>query len=344
MGAQLDSGTAAPAAGGGTAPETIAVALGRRVEIVGDLLLPSEPSASSRAACTDVARRLEEWEGPGILVLCGRLVAPECAEEPGSAGVVDRHSELTDALRAFSNRADSQVVAVMAPADRDPALVSSLEDCGVDVCSGVDLVCETGAGTRTVLVRAGTQQADSAAPSDTTPSEDRPWLSGMERLEDPRLARQFVTSRLLYRRLRRFLWVPPLVLAAIALLLRVDFVIDGLGRVFRSERQQAALNRAYAATWFSRIIITVVVAAVILLVLAVVVALTSRGIWRALGGGGLPRPWAGGTSGTRPVAHDQLEVDGVEALDATRAAVEAGVSGMVVGGALVPELTQRGHG
>ena len=344
MGAERKSGTTTPAADEGTAPETLAVALGRRVEIVGDLLLPSEPSASSRAACADVARRLEEWEGPGILVLCGRLVAPECAETLGADGVLSRHSELTDALSTFAARADSKVVAVMGPADRDPALVRTLEGCGVAVRSGVDLVCETGAGMRTVLVRAGAQHVDAAAPSDAAPSEDRPWLTGMERLEDPRLARQFVTSRLLYRRLRRFLWVPPLVLAAIALLLRVDFVVDGLGRVFRSGRQQDALNRAYAATWFSRFIITVVIAAVILLVLALVVALTSRGIWRALGGGGLPRPFGGGASGARPVAHDQLVVDGIDALDATRTAVEAGASGMVVGGALVAELTHLDAG
>ena len=54
---------------------TIHVALGRRVEVIGDLLLPPEPTDSSRAGCRDIARRLEEWQGPGIVVLCGHLVA-----------------------------------------------------------------------------------------------------------------------------------------------------------------------------------------------------------------------------------------------------------------------------
>ncbi len=76
-------------------------------------------------------------------------------------------------------------------------------------------------------------------------------------------------------------------------------MVDGLGRVFRSPRQQNALERAYAATWFSRFIVTVVIAVALLAVLAVVVAVTSRGIWRALGGGGLPAPWAGGAPGGR---------------------------------------------
>ena len=322
MGAEADTGVeAGPAADAGM-DRTVPVALGRRVEVVGDLLLPPEPTDSSRAACADIARRLEEWQGPGIVILCGRLAAPSCQDDP--AVVVERHPELLVALGAFAARADSQVIAVMGPAEREPALVETLERRGVAVRGGIDLACETGAGTRTVMVRAGTPRPDSNPPMDAAPADDRPWLVGMDRLDDPRLARRFVTSRVLYRRLRRYLWAPPLALAVVALLLRVEFVIDGLGRLFRSPRQQNALQRAYNATWPSRFVVTVVIALVLLAVLGLVVALTSRGIWRALGGEGLPAPWAGGPAGTRPIAHAQLEIDGVDALDATRAAVEPG--------------------
>jgi len=327
---------------------TLHVALGRRVEVIGDLLLPSEPTDCSRAACRDVARRLDEWQGPGIVILCGRLVAPSCraggGSREGSADALRSHPELAGALGAFAARADSQVIVVMTAEEKDPELERALERCGVTVRDAVDLACETGAGTRMVLVRAGSMRPDASPPVDAAPTEDRPWLAGMERLDDPRLARRFVTSRLLYRRLRRYLWAPPLLLAVIALLLRVDFVVDALGRVFRSPRQQNALQRAYAATWFSRFLVTVVVALALLAVLALVVAVTSRGIWRALGGEGLPAPWAGGPSGTRPIAHAQIEIDGQDALDATRAAVEAGASGVIAGGALVPELTHLDAG
>ena len=61
------------------------VGLGRRVEVVGDLLLPHEPTDSSRAACRDIAKRLAEWQGPGIVILCGRLAAPGCHDD--AAGV-----------------------------------------------------------------------------------------------------------------------------------------------------------------------------------------------------------------------------------------------------------------
>ncbi len=324
------------------ANRNLPVALGRRVEVIGDLLLPAEPTDSSRAACRDVAQRLEEWQGPGVVILCGRLVAPGCSGNPSVA--VDRHPELTDALGLFAARAESRVIVVMAPSERDPELVAALERRGVAVRDGVDLACETGAGTRTVLVRMGTLRPDGNPPIDAAPTGDRPWLAGMERLDDPRLARRFVTSRVLYRRLRRYLWAPPLALAVIALLLRVEFVVDGLGRVFRTPRQQDALQRAYNATWPSRFIVTVVIALALIAVLALVVALTSRGIWRALGGEGLPAPWAGGPSGARPIAHELLELDGQDALDAARDAVESGVSGVIVGGALVPELTHLDTG
>src|SRR5580698_1438387 len=61
---------------------TVPVALGRRVEVIGDLLLPPEPTDSSQAACRDIAQRLDEWQGPGVVVVCGRLVAPGTADEP----------------------------------------------------------------------------------------------------------------------------------------------------------------------------------------------------------------------------------------------------------------------
>src|SRR5271170_7640157 len=136
MGAEADTGVeAGPAAEAGM-DRTLPVALGRRIEVIGDLLLPPEPTDSSRAACHDIAQRLEEWQGPGIVILCGRLVAPGCQGDP--SGTMENHPELTDALRAFAARADSQVLVVMVPSERDPALVRTLERCGASVRDGVD--------------------------------------------------------------------------------------------------------------------------------------------------------------------------------------------------------------
>src|SRR5271167_1447615 len=102
----------------GDIDRTLPVALGRRVEVIGDLLLPPEPTDSSRAACRDIARRLEEWQGPGIVIICGRLVAPSCDQGVGPVGALESHPALTDALGAFARRPESQVVVVLTEAER----------------------------------------------------------------------------------------------------------------------------------------------------------------------------------------------------------------------------------
>ncbi|HVB91399.1 MAG TPA: phosphatidylglycerol lysyltransferase domain-containing protein [Acidimicrobiales bacterium] len=337
-------GPAAPVTAGGP---SIDVALGRRVEVIGALLLPAEPTASSLAACRDIAHRLAEWQGPGIVIICGQLVAPSAFMDSGPAAALGSHGVLTAALSTFAARPDSQVVVVRPSPAPDDELAGALTALGLSVQSGADLHCITGTGVRTVLVRAGTLRPDANPPLGAAPGNERPWLIGIERLDNPRLARRFITSRLLYRRLRRYVWAPPLVLAALALLLRLDLVIDGLLRVFRSPRQQRAIQHAYAASWFSRFLFIVAVAIALLAGLGLVVAFLSRGIWRALGGEGLPVPWAGlGThnQGARPTAHSLLTIDGIDALDYTRTALDGGAAGVVVGGALVPELTHLDSG
>jgi lysylphosphatidylglycerol synthetase-like protein (DUF2156 family) len=325
----------------------IEVALGRRVMVLGDLLLPPTPSPSSLATCRDIAQKLADWEGPGIVVVCGPLVVRGCPEQPGPAEALRAHRDLTTAFSTFAARPDSQVVVVRGPEPETDELAGELEGLGVSLARGADLHCMTGAGGRTVQIRTGTPRPDTNPPTDATPGEDRPWLAGMERLDDPRLARRFVTSRLLYRRLRRYLWAPPLVLAALALLLRLEWVVDGLGHVFRSPRQQRALQHAYDASWFSRVLVTIIIGVALLVVLAVVVAVTSRGIWRALGGEGLPSLWSAGgvrAQGTPSTAHSLVTLDGKDVLDATREAIGGGAAGLIVGGALVPELTHLDAG
>ena len=321
----------------------IDVALGRRVMVLGDILLPSQPSPSSLATCRDIAQKLGEWQGPGIVVICGQLVAAGSSGAPGPATALEAHGSLTAAFAAFAVRPDSSVVVVTGAAGLPDDLADVLATLGVTVEAGVTLHCTTGAGARDVLIRAGTPYTDTARPAEAVaPGDDRPWLAGMERLDDPRLAPRFVSSRLLYRHMRHYLWAPPLVLAGLALLLRLEVVIDGLGHVFRSPRQQRALQQAYAASWFSRLLVTIAIGIALLAVLAVVVAITSRGIWRALGGEGLPSPWSSGgarTQGARATAHALLTLDGEDVLDVTRHAIAEGATGMIVGGALVAELT-----
>ena len=109
--------------------------------------------------------------------------------------VMDKHPDLMDALGAFAARADSQVIVVMAPTERDPAVVQALERRGVAVRDGGRPRVRDGRrDPHRARARRDARGPTATPPSTPTPTDDRPWLAGMERLDDPRSARRFVTS------------------------------------------------------------------------------------------------------------------------------------------------------
>jgi lysylphosphatidylglycerol synthetase-like protein (DUF2156 family) len=293
--------------------------------VLGDLLLPAEATPSSTVLAGDLALTLERWSGPGTVVICGRLFEPPCPDGPDPSGpAVAAHPALAQAMAAFTGEPDRHLL-VVGPAG--PGCGPALDPLGVERVPALDLLLETASGPRRVEVRAA---EPTARPLEATEEgAGRPWLTGLDRLEDPEARRRFVTSRLLYRRLGRYLWLPPLVLVALALLLRLEFVFDTLSVVVRGAGPRRALSRAYEASWPDRLLVTGVIVVALLAVVALVVALASRGIWRALGGGELGPPPPGTAS---------------PELDEARRAVAAGATGRITGGGLRAELTHLDPG
>ena len=336
----------------------VRVPLGRRVVVLGDLLLLAEPTPSSRALASDLARTLDDWQGPGVVVVCGNLFAvagPEPSRRPeGVRAALAAHQELADAIRGFTSRPDCRLVVIPGWRDpevgEDPEVGNLLAELGARVLPAVDLLLQTAAGTRRVLVRPGRPSAPPTGSAGGGPVEPRPWLTGVGRLEDPTVSGRFVTSRLLYRRLGRlFLWVA-LLPAVVAMLLRLPVVFSALTRVLgRSPGPHHALAQAHAANWADRTLFTVGATVVVLLVLALVVAVASRLAWTALGGGDLPPPWPylkrrKVTLLTEPDPSHGLLIGRRSALDEARAAIEGGASGLIAGGRLQAELTQLDPG
>ena len=330
------------------AVQEIAVPLGQRVMVVGDLLLPTEPTATSAALAADVAQTLLRWQGPGVVVVCGDLFAPLSGGPSPAArasATLEAHAPLSEAMRSFAGTQGRRLVVLPGWRDPevadDPAVTDALRALGAEVARAVDLRLTTASGERRVMVRAGTPVADPAATGGAVLS--RPWLSGIERLEDPTASSRFVTSRVLYRRLGRlFAWVALLPLA-VALLLRLPIVFEGLRRLFGSSpRTRRAITHAYSAGWSSRLLFTVVATTVVLLVLAAVLAAASRVAWTALGGSALPRPWRrrGDETGSLDTAVPDhgLLVGANEALDEGRALVAARATGLIAGGGLRAEM------
>jgi lysylphosphatidylglycerol synthetase-like protein (DUF2156 family) len=372
-----DGGGAAGAAGAGAAPGTtdageaatepvdhearepgalrLTVPLGRRVMVIGDLLLPAEPTPSSSALAADVALTLEQWQGPGTIIVCGNMFAGSAGGRVLDAGaaetIVSAHAVLADAIGHFSARPDCQFVVLPGWRDpevaADPGVASVLASHGMQVTTSVDLLLMTAAGERRVLVRPGQPAQSAAGIVDGRPVEDRPWLAGIDRLEDPAAAGRFVSSRTLYRRFGRWVWVAPLLTLLVALLIHQPTVYHSVYRiVHRASGPRRVLARAYAASWTNRAVFTIGAIVVLEVVVAVLVALASRRIWKTLGGGALPPPWSPLRSaepfGRSPSSG--LLVSGTEALDEARALVAEGVTGLVTGGSLRAELTHLGPG
>ena len=283
---------------------------------------PGRADRLLRAACRDIARRLEEWQGPGTVIVCGRLCAG-CPAGTGPAGGARRHPgsgrRLPPSPHGPTPRSSSSW-----PPPRRPRAREALERCRCQVRDARRPALRDGGGHPDGAGAGRIDAATTARRSTRAPPRDRPWLAGIERLDDPRgrgasSPRASSTAGCAatcgHRRL---------LLAAVALLLRVDFVVDGLGRIFRSPRQQDALQRAYAASWFSRFIVT--------LVIAVVLAGGAgrrgrRHVTRHLAGPRRRRAARAVGRGARGPARSPTPcstIDGEDALDGPAAAVEAG--------------------
>jgi lysylphosphatidylglycerol synthetase-like protein (DUF2156 family) len=355
-------GSGYPGSGPPQDPEgtvTMAVGLGQRVMVVGDLLLPTEATSSSLALAADVAHSLEQWDGPGTVVVCGNLFDGPAAESDGAAERVATtlaaHDRLAEAFGSFTERDDRRLLVLPGWRDSevagDPEVVRELGSRGAQVAPAVDLRLSTAAGERRVLVRPGRPLAGSAGVADVSGAACNPWLAGIDRLEEPGASARFVSSRTLYRRLGRFVWVPPLLAVVVALVVRLTFVYHGVYHLMhRASGPRRVLVRVYSASWTGWLVVTLTVVVALELLLAVVVAVVSRRVWRAFGGDPLPAPWAprpwseqwAGGDETPPSAG--LSVGAAPALDEARDVVAAGATGLVTGGGLRAELTHLGNG
>lgn len=304
------------------------VPIGRRVAVLADLLLPPDATPSSSALAAEVAASLDRWEGPGTVIVCGNLFAGHGGRAPLTADDVrsslEAHPQLGSAFERFTEGSDRRFLVLPGWRDHEvvsePSVVTELYRVGAEVTAAVTLVLQTAAGERRVHVRPG-------APPSALPDllAERTWLSGVDRLEEPAASSRFVTSRLLYRRLGRLLWLPPLLAVLAAGAVHLGFVFRSVSLLVRgSPGPRHALAQAYAASWTGRAAFTLAVVVALELGLAGLVALVSRRYWRARLG--------------------EPAVEPAESLDDARAMVAAGAAGLIVGGSLRAELAHLDTG
>ncbi|HXA34077.1 MAG TPA: phosphatidylglycerol lysyltransferase domain-containing protein [Acidimicrobiales bacterium] len=341
----------------------IDVPIGRRVMVVSDLLLTGEATPSTLVLTSELARTLDAWNGPGILIIAGNLfdLTGKGPTQEEAQAAMRAHPQLRAALARFLDCDERRVIrqtGTHEPGfDTDPATTAALVELGVERAGGVDLVLHTAAGIRSVRVEPGEHAY--ASPASATESEfdpaadakpgaverslagkswrtlaersegDAPWFEGLERLSDPSTLSRFVTSRLLYRRLGRYAWwllVPFAVAIALKFILTPTVLRHaGTGVAGRT------LRHVHEAGWGSRLSVAALFAIVVFAVLALALGLLSRRVWSVLGGGTL----------------NAVRIEGAAndtARDAARELVAAGHTGLITAATFQPELTSLGIG
>ncbi|HEV3280051.1 MAG TPA: phosphatidylglycerol lysyltransferase domain-containing protein [Acidimicrobiales bacterium] len=339
------------------------VGVGRRVMVVSDLLLTPQATASTLATTRQLARALDTWDGPGVLIVAGNLFdLTGCAAPLAEAEQALRaHPELGGALTRFLDVDERRVIRQTGAHEPgyadDPDAMAHLAARGVEQCGPVDLHLRTASGVRVVRVEPGEHAyavgcsgpetefdpAADAKPGIVGPTpagrawrslaaqstDDAPWLIGLHRLSDPSALSRFVVSRTLYRRLGRYAWwlLVPFVVAALLRVAVTPWVLGRLGSSFTAR----AIRHAHQADWGDQLVVATSVALVVLGVLALVLGLLSRRMWSILGGGALDEVRS------EAAANDT-------ARDAGRRLVGRGYAGLITAATFQSELTHLGLG
>jgi hypothetical protein len=166
---------------------TVPVGVGRRALVVANLGLKPEATSATTWAAAGLARALDTWEGPGLVVIAGNLLDVTGEPDAASAAVaaLDAHPRVARALESFAGGDDRRVVSI--PGTGDSAVATGAADAvralGIEVATAAELHMATAAGTRVVRVDAGvpprgttpathhpSQKSNGALPTDATPA------------------------------------------------------------------------------------------------------------------------------------------------------------------------------
>ena len=138
----------------------LSVPAGGRVIVVSDLHLGAVATTTSQIVTEDLARRLANWTGPGVLVFAGDTF--ELLDEPNNSPskALRSHPRLVDAVARFRRASDHATVVLAGEHDRavaedEPTTAEVLSLFADNVGATLDLEITTGEGVRRVRVEHG---------------------------------------------------------------------------------------------------------------------------------------------------------------------------------------------
>ncbi|MDQ1441269.1 MAG: lysyl-tRNA synthetase, class [Acidimicrobiaceae bacterium] len=140
----------------------VEVPLGGRVLVIGDLHLGATATPVSTAASTELARTIEAWTGPGLLVFNGSCLELLCPGARDPKAALGAHPLLVRVVKAFAGGPGRRVLYLPGARDGraawDPQVAAVLRDAlGAEIALAAELTIDTGAGPRTVRVEPGHQ-------------------------------------------------------------------------------------------------------------------------------------------------------------------------------------------
>ena len=308
----------------------VEVPRGARALVVSDLLLTPQLTDASASAAAALSQELDSWQGPGVLVVAGNLVQPTPTTDPARlvTRAFDAHDRLREAIRAFNATSGRQSWVLCGWRDgelTEPAARAALSALGLSVAHSLELRLATASGVRRVAVEAA---SPTYSPTQLHPSAE--WLVGEERLEDPSSAPRFLASRLRYRRLRRVLWLAPLIALVAVVATSVGVVASGLDRLtVRSRAAHGVVRHVVTWSWSTRLAVTLgaLVAAELLVAVSAAVLAARR----------YPGSLRHDSTETDPL--ESLAVDGEVVVDRARSFLSRGFTGYVAGGGARAALT-----
>lgn len=297
---------------------TLSLARGQRAFVVADLDLTPQ-TAPHAIGVEEFIAHLNELDEASVTVIAGNAFDLRGADDPAAAiaETFERLTNLVAAIRRYGSQAYRRLVLI--PGAHDRALLTSefalqaLGAVGIEIATDVVLRIATPDGDRDMVVAA----ADPATP---TAAGDAACL------ERPTDGRRFAFSRLLYRQLGRWLWLP---LAGMVALDVGSSIATAVGDL---SHHRLHLHSARPADVFADVLDNLLILVAFELLVAVIATVLVR--WRLRHESQL--------APADPLA--LAKVGDVDALTLARSVAEHGGLGAVVGGASGPSLAFLGAG
>ena len=312
----------------GTERRTIPVPYGHHVYVVSDLSLSPTTDVTSRPV-KELLSLLGEIDDAAVVVVAGNLFHPDSTSDLAKfiEATLIALPTVRSEFEAFCAKPGHRLFVLPGGDDeeiRDSERAQALlEGLGVIVASDLILQIATASGVRDLAVAAGTYDLD-VTPVDSSDRADA------DRLEDPYALERFVSSRVLYRRLGAWVWLPIL---AIALLDVWGFVMAIAGHI---THHHFSLHLIHSTGFWTNLSVELVAIAVVETFIAALAGLIVRRRFERRNRGAKSQELSEPLTFTK--------VGDVDALEYARRVVERGGVGAVIGGAPRPALAFLDHG